>query len=89
MPLSPIGNSTAYRAASASASGSPCLVAQNAQYLLLDEPIAALDLAHQIEVLALVRQLSHEAGLGLVVVLHDVNMAARFCDEIMHSIPAS
>jgi iron-chelate-transporting ATPase len=59
------------------------LVAQDADCLLLDEPIAALDLAHQIEVLALVRQLSHQAGLGIVVVLHDVNMAARFCDEIV------
>lgn len=59
------------------------LVAQDADCLLLDEPIAALDLAHQIEVLALVRQLSHQAGLGIVVVLHDVNMAARFCDEII------
>ncbi|MGX1788321.1 ATP-binding cassette domain-containing protein [Bosea sp. NPDC055332] len=59
------------------------LVAQDADCLLLDEPIAALDLAHQIEVLSLVRQLSHQAGLGIVVVLHDVNMAARFCDEII------
>jgi iron-chelate-transporting ATPase len=59
------------------------LVAQDAQCLLLDEPIAALDLSHQVEVLTLVRQLSHQAGLGIVVVLHDVNMAARFCDEIV------
>ncbi|HEV7326770.1 MAG TPA: ATP-binding cassette domain-containing protein [Bosea sp. (in: a-proteobacteria)] len=59
------------------------LVAQDAECLLLDEPIAALDLAHQLEVLTLVRQLSHQRGLGIVVVLHDVNMAARFCDEIV------
>lgn len=59
------------------------LVAQDAECLLLDEPIAALDLAHQLEVLTLVRRLSHRAGLGIVVVLHDVNMAARFCDEIV------
>ena len=59
------------------------LVAQDAECLLLDEPIAALDLAHQLEVLTLVRQLSHERGLGIIVVLHDVNMAARFCDEIV------
>lgn len=59
------------------------LVSQDAQYLLLDEPTAALDLAHQIEILTLVHQLSHEAGVGVVVVLHDVNMAARFCDEII------
>ena len=59
------------------------LVAQDAECLLLDEPIAALDLAHQIEVLTLVQRLSHQRGLGIVVVLHDVNMAARFCDELV------
>jgi iron-chelate-transporting ATPase len=59
------------------------LVAQDAECLLLDEPISALDVAHQIEVLSLVHRLSTERGLGVVVVLHDVNMAARFCDEII------
>jgi iron complex transport system ATP-binding protein len=59
------------------------LVAQDAEYLLLDEPISALDVAHQIEVLSLVRKLSRDKGLGVVVVLHDVNMAARYCDEII------
>ena len=59
------------------------LVAQDAECLLLDEPISALDVAHQVEVLSLVRQLRRSKGLGVVVVLHDVNMAARFCDEII------
>lgn len=59
------------------------LVAQDAECLLLDEPISALDIAHQVEVLSLVRRLASERGLGVVVVLHDVNMAARFCDEIV------
>jgi iron complex transport system ATP-binding protein len=59
------------------------LVAQDARCLLLDEPISALDIAHQIEILALMRRLADERGLGIVVVLHDVNMAARFCDEII------
>ncbi|WP_230531518.1 ATP-binding cassette domain-containing protein [Microvirga roseola] len=59
------------------------LVAQDAKCLLLDEPISALDVAHQVEVLALVKRLAQERGLGAVVVLHDVNMAARFCDEIL------
>ncbi len=63
------------------------LVAQDAECLLLDEPISALDIAHQVEVLELVRRLARDRGLGVVVVLHDVNMAARFCDEIaaLHS----
>ncbi len=59
------------------------LVAQDTECLLLDEPISALDVAHQVEVLALVRRLAHERGLAVIVVLHDVNMAARFCDEIV------
>ena len=59
------------------------LVAQDAECLLLDEPISALDVAHQVEILSLVRQLRRSKGLGVVVVLHDVNMAARFCDEII------
>jgi iron complex transport system ATP-binding protein len=59
------------------------LVAQDARCLLLDEPISALDVAHQVEVLALVQRLAKERGLSVLVVLHDVNMAARFCDEIL------
>lgn len=59
------------------------LVAQDAECLLLDEPISALDVAHQMEVLTLVKRLAKDRGLGVVVVLHDVNMAARFCDEII------
>ena len=59
------------------------LVAQDVQCLLLDEPISALDLAHQMEILSLVQRLAAERGTGVVAVLHDVNMAARFCDEIM------
>ncbi|MGY0777664.1 ATP-binding cassette domain-containing protein [Azospirillum argentinense] len=59
------------------------LIAQDAGCLLLDEPISALDVAHQVEVLALVRRLSRERGIGVVAVLHDVNMAARFCDDIV------
>ncbi|WGD31891.1 ATP-binding cassette domain-containing protein [Ancylobacter sp. WKF20] len=59
------------------------LVAQDAGCLLLDEPISALDIAHQIEVLALIRRLCRERGTGVIVVLHDVNMAARFCDDIV------
>lgn len=59
------------------------LVAQDAQCLLLDEPISALDVAHQMEVLSLVHGLSKKKGIGVLVVLHDVNMAARFCDELI------
>ncbi|MPT22753.1 MAG: ATP-binding cassette domain-containing protein [Starkeya sp.] len=59
------------------------MLAQGARCLLLDEPTSALDIAHQIEVLALVRDLSHAKKLSVIAVLHDINMAARFCDEIL------
>jgi iron complex transport system ATP-binding protein len=59
------------------------LVAQDSECLLLDEPISSLDIAHQIEILSLVRKLSHRRDLSVIVVLHDVNMAARFCDDLI------
>nr|WP_281168497.1 ATP-binding cassette domain-containing protein [Pleomorphomonas oryzae] len=59
------------------------LVAQNSRFLLLDEPTSALDIAHQVEVLQLIRALAHDNGLGVIIVLHDVNMAARFCDRVL------
>ena len=58
------------------------LMAQDTECLLLDEPTSALDIAHQIEVLSLVRRLSADRGLSVVIVLHDINMAARFSDRI-------
>jgi iron complex transport system ATP-binding protein len=59
------------------------LVAQNADCLLLDEPISALDIGHQLEVLSLTQELCRQKGITIITVLHDVNMAARFCDEII------
>lgn len=59
------------------------MLAQNSRCLLLDEPTSALDLAHQAGVLSLVQSLSHERGLTVVIVLHDINLASRYCDEII------
>ncbi|GGD92891.1 iron-hydroxamate transporter ATP-binding protein [Aureimonas endophytica] len=59
------------------------LIAQGADCLLLDEPISALDVAHQVEVLALLAALCRQRGIGIVVVLHDINLAARFCDHLV------
>ncbi|OZA92213.1 MAG: iron-hydroxamate transporter ATP-binding subunit [Azorhizobium sp. 39-67-5] len=59
------------------------LVAQDTKCLLLDEPISALDIAHQIEILTMIRSLAQTRKIGVVAVLHDVNMAARFCDHIV------
>ncbi|WP_281772385.1 ATP-binding cassette domain-containing protein [Haemophilus parahaemolyticus] len=59
------------------------LLAQQSQFLLLDEPLAALDIAHQVEVMQLVHQLSRELNLGVSVVIHDINLASRFCDHLV------
>ncbi|MGB6240930.1 MAG: ATP-binding cassette domain-containing protein [Castellaniella sp.] len=59
------------------------LLAQNSRFLLLDEPLAPLDIAHQTEVLALIHRLSRELGLGIMLVLHDINQAARYCDQLV------
>ncbi|AWK88409.1 ABC transporter ATP-binding protein [Azospirillum thermophilum] len=59
------------------------MLAQDTRCLLLDEPTSALDIASQVELLGLVRRLSRARGIGAVIVLHDINMAARTCDEIL------
>lgn len=59
------------------------LLAQDPALYLLDEPSAHLDFFYQIRTLRLLRDLSHTAGKTLVMVLHDVNLAARFCDHAL------
>ncbi|WP_409311362.1 Fe3+-hydroxamate ABC transporter ATP-binding protein FhuC [Pectobacterium sp. B1J-3] len=58
-------------------------MAQDSRCLLLDEPTSALDIAHQVEVLALIQSMSRERGLTVIAVLHDINMAARYCDHLV------
>ncbi len=57
-------------------------IAQTTETLLLDEPTAALDVEHQLEVLDLVRELSR-AGKGALVALHDLSLAARYGDRVV------
>lgn len=59
------------------------LLAQQSQCILLDEPTSALDVAHQHELLALIRELNQSLGLTVIMVLHDVNMAAKFSDRLI------
>ncbi|QWF23858.1 ABC transporter ATP-binding protein [Nocardioides sp. LMS-CY] len=58
-------------------------LAQDTDLLLLDEPTTYLDLAHQVEVLDLVTKLNRERGRTVVMVLHDLNLAARYSDAIV------
>lgn len=59
------------------------LLAQDTRCLLLDEPISALDVLHQVETLRLIRRLAQDRGLSVVMVLHDVDLAARFSDRLI------
>ena len=52
------------------------------RYLLLDEPTSNLDLAHEIMMLRVARHAASRRA-GILIVLHDLNLAARFCDEIV------
>ena len=58
-------------------------LAQDTDLLLLDEPTTFLDIAHQIEVLDLCRQLNRIQGRTVVLVLHDLNLACRYSDHIV------
>jgi iron complex transport system ATP-binding protein len=58
-------------------------LAQETDILLLDEPTTFLDVAHQIEVLDLLAELNRERGTTVVMVLHDLNLAARYADHLV------
>lgn len=58
-------------------------LAQQTEILLLDEPTTFLDIHHQIEVLDLLTDLNHDRGTTIVMVLHELNLAARYADELI------
>lgn len=57
------------------------VLAQETEYLLLDEPAVSLDIAHQIEIMELLKQLSSD-GRGIVITSHDLPQSAAYCDRI-------
>jgi iron complex transport system ATP-binding protein len=58
-------------------------LAQEPRILLLDEPTTFLDISHQLEVMALLQTLNEENALSIVMVLHDLNQAARFSHRLV------
>jgi iron complex transport system ATP-binding protein len=59
------------------------VLAQDTPTILLDEPTTFLDLAHQLDVLRLVRRINAERGSTIVMVLHDLSLAARFSGRLV------
>lgn len=59
------------------------VLVQQADLLLMDEPTASLDLQHQILTMDLVREEITERNAGAIVILHDLSLAARFCDRLI------
>jgi iron complex transport system ATP-binding protein len=60
-------------------------IAQQPKALLLDEPTVYLDINGQFEVMDLIRKLNKDEGISVIAVLHDVNLAARYCDRALLS----
>lgn len=58
-------------------------LAQATDTLLLDEPTTWLDLAHQVEILELLRDLNRRQGKTIIMVLHDLNLACRYADHLV------
>jgi iron complex transport system ATP-binding protein len=58
-------------------------LARNPEVLLMDEPTSALDLHRQIEVLDFMRQLAARRGMAVLIAIHDLNHALRYCDQTL------
>lgn len=58
-------------------------LAQEPRLLLLDEPTAYLDIAHQVGILDLIKKLNRDFGLTVIMVLHDLNLASEYCRRLI------
>ena len=56
---------------------------QEPDILLLDEPTSHLDIKHQVQVLDLLRRLNKELKLSVLMILHDLNLAGEYCDQLL------
>ena len=59
------------------------LLAQESPVLILDEPTSALDIQHQYQLMALLAELNQQQGCGVIVILHDLNLALRYATHIV------
>ncbi|MET0842764.1 MAG: ATP-binding cassette domain-containing protein [Mycetocola sp.] len=59
------------------------VLAQDTDYMLLDEPLNNLDLRHAVEIMKLLRAAADDTGKRIVLVMHDINFASVYSDEIV------
>jgi iron complex transport system ATP-binding protein len=58
-------------------------IVQETPVILMDEPTSSLDVRHQMEVMEVARNLAVEKNITVLISLHDLNLAARYCDRIV------
>lgn len=59
------------------------VIAQNTEYILLDEPLNNLDMKHSVDIMKILRQLVDELGKTVIIVIHDINFASCYSDYIV------
>ncbi len=57
-------------------------IAQDTPWIILDEPIASLDVKHQVDLVKVLKRLKDEKGKTIIIIFHDINLAASLCDEV-------
>ena len=58
-------------------------IAQEPEMMLLDEPTSALDIKYQMQILKILRRLNHQDGITLVLAMHDLHLASKFCQRLI------
>ncbi len=59
------------------------VIAQDTDYIFLDEPLNNLDIKHSLQIMTTIQRLAHELGKAVVIVIHDINFAACYADTIV------
>jgi iron complex transport system ATP-binding protein len=59
------------------------VIAQNTDYILLDEPLNNLDMRHSVQIMKVLRRLVNELGKTVIIVIHDINFASCYADHIV------
>lgn len=59
------------------------VVAQDTEYVFLDEPLNNLDIKHSVAIMQVLRRLAHDFGKAVVIVIHDINFAASYADNLV------